>query len=145
MKTRSVHVILMLCIVMSFISCRKETVVSVNMRLLTERSWSYDEFGIDQNLDGQIDIPQSIQNCAKDDLVKFNANGSGSFDQGANLCYPEFPQSQPFDWQFHNNETQLEYAGTVHTILTLGENELAIYTEESDGASTVRHILVYKQ
>src|SRR5688500_14088583 len=131
MKTRSVHVILMICIVMSFISCRKETVVSVNMRLLTERSWSYDEFGIDQNLDGQIDIPQSIQNCAKDDLVKLNANGSGSFDQRANLCYPEFPQSQPFDWQFHNNETQLEYAGTVHTILTLGENELAIYPEES--------------
>jgi hypothetical protein len=145
MKTKSVHVLLLLCTVIAFLSCRKEmNGVSANVELLTGQSWSYEEFGIDQNLDGDIDIPENIENCAKDDLVQFNANGSGNFDQGSNLCYPEFPQSSPFDWQFHNNETQLEYGGTVHNILALDENLLAIYTEEMQGSATVRHILVYR-
>jgi hypothetical protein len=145
MKTKSVHVLLVLCTVMIFLSCRKENnAVSANLHLLTADSWTYDQFGIDQNLDGLIDVPETLQNCVKDDVVTFNVNGSGNFDQGANLCYPEFPQSQPFDWQFHNNETQIEYGGATHTILELSEDELAIYTEENDGSSTVRHILVYK-
>jgi hypothetical protein len=145
MKTKSVHVLLLLCTVMIFLGCRKETnAVSANLRLLTADSWTYYQFGIDQNFDGLIDVPTNLQNCAKDDLVAFNAYGSGSFDQGTDICYPEFPQSQPFDWQFHNNEKQIEYGGTIHTILELNENQLAIYTEETDGSSTVRHILIYK-
>jgi hypothetical protein len=145
MKTKSVHALLLLCTVIGFISCRKESApVSVNVRLLTEQSWNYAEFGIDQNLDGQIDIPENLDNCMLDDKVKFNTNGSGSFDQGSDKCYPEFPDIQTFDWTFHNNETQIEYGGTVHSILTLDEDQLTIYTEENDGSTTVRHLLVYK-
>lgn len=145
MKTTSVHVLLLLCTVMIFLGCRKEkNDVSANLRLLTADSWAYDQFGIDQNLDGLIDVPETLQNCIKDDLVTFNVDGSGSLNQGADMCYPEFPQSQPFDWQFLNNEKELEYGGTTHTILELNETQLAIYTEESDGGSTVRHILIYK-
>jgi hypothetical protein len=145
MKTSSAYVLLLLCTVIGFLSCKKETDrASMNEQLLTEASWSYEDFGIDQDFDGDIDLPVDLQNCAKDDFVIFNGNGSGSLNQGANLCYPEFPQSQSFDWEFHNDETQIEYGGTVHTILALDEAQLAIYTEELDGASTVRHILVYK-
>lgn len=145
MKTKSVHVLLLLGTVMIFLGCRKENnAVSAKLRLLTADSWTYDQFGIDQNRDGLIDIPETLENCIKDDVVIFNADGSGSFNQGANMCYPEFPQSQPFDWQFLNNETQIEYGGATHTILELDETQLAIYTEESDGSSVVRHILIYK-
>lgn len=145
MKTQSVHVLLLLCAVTVFLSCKKETnAVSANVSLLTGHSWSYDEFGIDQNLDGNIDIPESIEDCAMDDLVQFNSGGTGSFDQGPDLCYPEFPQSSSFDWQFRNSETQIEYGGTVHHILALDDSQLAIYTEEMEGSATIRHILVYK-
>ena len=144
MKTKSVHVLLLLGTAISLFSCRKQINESYNTRLLTERSWSYDKFGIDENLDGDIDIPTNFETCTLDDIVTFNAGGSGSFNQGSDLCYPDFPQSQPFDWQFHNNEKQIEYGGTVHTILALNETELSIYTEESTGSSTVRHILSYK-
>lgn len=144
MKAKSVHVLLLLCAVIASFSCRKEKMISSNVQLLTRQSWTYNEFGIDQNLDGQIDIPTEIEPCTQDDLVTFYGDGSGSFDQGSNMCYPEFPQSSPFNWQFHNDETQIEYGGTIHNILTLDENQLTIYTEENDGVSTVRHILVYK-
>lgn len=121
-------------------SCKKETAASDNIRLLTERTWAYDKFGIDQDLDGDIDIPTPIEACTLDDIVRFNTDGSGSFNQGSNLCYPDFPQSTPFEWQFHTNETQVEYGGTIHTILALDEIQLKIYTEENN----VRHILSYK-
>ncbi len=143
MKITSVHVLLLLCTAISIFSCRKEITASPNTNLLTERSWTYGQFGIDQNLDGLIDIPQNFETCALDDEIKFNTNGSGSFHQGDNLCYPDVPQSQPLEWKFHNDETQLEYGGTVHTILALDEEQLAIYTEEIDGTSTVRHMVVY--
>jgi hypothetical protein len=144
MKTTSVHVLLLLGTAIGLFSCRKETPAGFNTRLLTEKSWSYDEFGIDQNLDGNIDVPNNFQTCALDDLVKFNEGGTGSLDQGGDLCYPEFPQSQPFEWSLQNNDTQIEYGGALHTILALDENQLAIYTEENSGSGTVRHILIYK-
>lgn len=144
MKTRSVHVLLLLCTVVVFLSCKKEKTLNSNEQLLTTAAWQYDQFGIDENLDGQIDEPEIISDCTKDDIVKFNTGGSGSFDQGANRCYPDFPQSTPFEWQFLNNETQIEYGGAVHNILVLNDEELRIYTEEDDGGATVRHILVYK-
>lgn len=146
MKTTSVQLSLLLLAAVSLLSCRKETVNSAaNVHLLTQASWSYDEFGIDQNLDGLIDIPEGFEDCAMDDLVKFDTGGSGNFDQGASFCYPDFPQSLPFDWSFQNNDTQIEYGGTLHTILTLSETQLAIYTEEDNGGSAVRHILVYRR
>jgi hypothetical protein len=91
-----------------------------------------------------IDIVEGFEECAQDDIVKFNSGGSGSFDQGSNFCYTGYPQSMAFDWKFQNNETQIEYGGTVHNILQLDEEQMAIYTEESDGSSTIRHILVYR-
>lgn len=146
MKTTSAYVLLLLCIVISSVSCRKQTEapVSGNVRLITEQSWAYEQFGIDQDLDGIIDIPENFETCMLDDEVKFNTDGSGSYAQGNDKCYPDFPDMQTFEWTFHNNETQVEYGGALHHILTLDENQLTIYTEENDGSSTVRHILVYK-
>ena len=144
MKTKSVHVLLLLFAVSIFPSCRKEKTSSRNTQLLTQESWQYDQFGIDEDLDGQIDIISDIEDCAKDDEVKFHDGGNGQFDQGDILCDPGHPQTQNFDWEFHTNETQLEYGGTVHHLLKLDESELIIYTEEENGANTVRHILTYK-
>jgi hypothetical protein len=146
MKTTSVHVLLLLSVVTVFISCRKKIDIAASRaQLLTQESWAYDQLGIDQNHDGQIDEPETVEDCAQDDLITFNANGIGSFHQGAVLCYPSSPVSQSFEWSLQNNDSQIEYGGTVHNIIELNETELSIYTEESDGVSTVRHILTYKR
>jgi hypothetical protein len=145
MKTTSVHVIVLFFAALILLSCRKEKLFSQKEKLLTQEGWLYDQFGIDENLDGQIDIQDGFEDCAQDDLVKFNTGGTGLFNQGTMLCYPTFPQTQDFTWQFHNNETQLEYGGTIHDILVLDETQLAIYTEEDNGSGPVRHILVYKR
>lgn len=145
MKTKSVHALLLLCAFISFISCRKESApVKDNEQLLTEESWGYDQYGIDQDLDGDIDIPTNLDACQLDDMVKFNPGGSGTLHQGSNKCYPDFPDEQSFEWALQNGDTQIEYGGALHNILTLDENRLAIYTEEFNGSSTVRHILIYK-
>jgi|ADGO01.1.fsa_nt_gi hypothetical protein len=143
MKKRFVHVLLLLCTVLIFFSCKKEKGFSAKEQYLIKAAWLYDQFGIDENLDGQIDTEEDIADCSKDDIITFNAGGTGSFDQGADLCFPDFPQSTPFEWRFLNNETQIEYAGTVHHILALNQTELRIYTEENNGNNTVRHILVF--
>lgn len=145
MKTKPVHFTVLFFAALILLSCKKEKLVSQNERLLTMESWNYHQFGIDENLDGQIDIQDGFEDCAQDDLVTFNAGGEGLFDQGIMLCYPTFPQTQDFTWQFHNNETQLEYGGAIHHILALDETQLAIYTEEDNGSGPVRHILVYKR
>lgn len=145
MKTTSVQVIVLFFAILTIVSCRKEKTVSQKEQLLTQENWQYHQYGIDEDLDGQIDIHIGFEDCAQDDLVIFNAGGKGLFDQGTMLCYPGFPQTQDFTWQFHNNETQLEYGGAVHNILALDANQLVIYTEESDGSSLVRYILVYKR
>ena len=144
MKTKSVHVLVLFFATLILWSCRKEKIVSQKEKLLTLESWNYHQFGIDENLDGEIDIHTGFEDCAKDDLVIFNAGGNGFLDQGNMLCYPTFPQTQDFTWQFHTNETQLEYGGAIHTILALDETQLKIYTEEDNGSGPVRHILVYK-
>lgn len=140
----SLHVLMLFFAALLLLSCRKEKTGSQKERLLTMKNWQYHEFGIDENLDGEIDIQTGFEDCAEDDLVKFNTGGKGLFNQGTMLCYPTFPQTQDFTWQFHNNETQLEYGGTIHTILNLDEARLKIYTEEFDGSSTVRYMLIYK-
>lgn len=145
MKTTPVHVTVLVFAALTLLSCRKEKSISQKERFLTLESWQYHQFGIDENLDGEIDIHNGFEDCAKDDLIKFNAGGNGLFDQGAMLCYPTFPQIQDFTWQFQNNETQLEYGGAIHTILALDETQLAIYTEEDNGSGPVRYILVYKR
>lgn len=145
MKTKSVHVFVLIFAASILLSCRKEKSISEKERLLTLESWQYHQFGIDENFDGQIDIQNDFEDCALDDLVKFNAGGNGLFHQGTMLCYPTFPQTQDFTWQFHSNETQLEYGGAIHTLLSLHETQLAIYTEEDNGSGPVRHILVYKR
>ncbi len=117
---------------------------SANTQWLTQQFWQYDQFGIDEDLDGEIDIDEGFDVCAEDDLVKFDNGGVGHFDQGSQLCYPGHPQTLPFTWQFLNNETQIEYGGAVHTILELDQNQLKIYTEETDGSTTSRYILIYR-
>jgi hypothetical protein len=144
MKTKSVHILVPFFAALLLLSCRKEKTGSQKERLLTMKNWQYHEFGIDENFDGQIDIQTGFEDCAEDDLVKFNAGGKGLFDQGIMLCYPTFPQTQDFTWQFQSNETQLEYGGAIHTILKLDETQLAVYTEEDNGSGPVRHILVYR-
>jgi hypothetical protein len=145
MKTTSVHITVLFFAALVLLSCRKEKLFSQKERLLTLESWQYHQFGIDEDLDGEIDIHTGFEDCAGDDLVKFNTGGKGLFDQGTMLCYPTFPQTQDFTWQFLNNETQLEYGGAVHNILALDETRLAIYTEEDNGSGPVRYILVYKR
>jgi hypothetical protein len=146
MKTTSVHAFLWVFAVVTALSCRKEKNAPVSkMEVLTRQAWLYDEYGIDQNRDGIIDNPIGLEACAYDDLITFHNDGSGTLDQGADLCDPGFPQTQSFDWKFYNNETQLEYGGEMHTILTLDETQLSIYTEEDSGGTPVRYMLTYRR
>jgi hypothetical protein len=84
--------------------------------LITSSTWKYESGGGDQNGDGTIDFTfeQSgvVQPCRLDNTATFQANGTGITDEGATKCNAADPQTSPFDWNFLNNESEINVTGS---------------------------------
>lgn len=97
-------------------SCKKSSDDgSQNTGHITSGPWKYNTGGIDQDRNGTIDIPFSatplVMPCMTDNTGLFNADGTGTTDEGPTKCDPGLPQSSSFTWSFQNNETELQVAG----------------------------------
>ncbi len=83
--------------------------------LLTSQSWKYDSGGVDQDRNGTVDFTFAstglLQPCILDNTGTFNANGTGIADEGATKCSVTAPQTTPFNWNFQNNETEINVVG----------------------------------
>ena len=121
-------------------ACHKKKDTQSKTELLIQQSWKHDTYGTDDNKDGTIDSPITMDACRLDDLITFKSNGIGTFDQGANMCFPTNPAVQEFSWQFKNNETQLEYADGTNTILSITGSQLVLAFDDN----SVRYILTFK-
>ena len=78
--------------------------------MITGLSWKHDNSGIDTDKNGTIDLqPPSgiLLSCVIDNSITFNANGSGTVDEGATKCNATDPQTSPFTWSFASGETAL--------------------------------------
>jgi hypothetical protein len=49
-----------------------------------------------------------VQDCDKDDIMTFSADGTGTIDEKALKCDPTAPQIKNITWEFLNNETQVK-------------------------------------
>lgn len=144
MKNKRAQLFWATALVLFAFACKKDKAAADLTTLLVTEPWKYDVRGIDHNKDGKIDTELSLQDCLSDELIYFYPDGSGMVDQGANQCFPGYPQTQEFTWQLLDNNKQLEYAGATYYLIQLNETHLVVYTEEFVGAETVRYIVRYK-
>ena len=101
---------------LSLIGCKKKEEGDSNTSLLVQQIWRYDVAGLDANNDGMIDtqLPAgTIAACSVDNTLTFNSGGTGIIDEGATKCNTSAPQTNPFTWNFLNNETTINLQSTA--------------------------------
>ena len=111
----------------SFLSCDKnDNPPPSDTDHITKSSWKFSSAKA-----GGIDVTAQVPACFKDNTMLFLANGSGSINEGTNVCAPPSPAS--FTWTFQNNgneinmSTPLVSGGSgVFTIVRLDETNLVV-------------------
>jgi hypothetical protein len=98
-------VLVALCCVAFFASCKKEESVS-KTDILLAHGWSITKVeavvaGITQDATAEL-----LESCTKDDVVTFAAGNKWSADEGASKCTPDAPQTATGTWAFDSNETK---------------------------------------
>ena len=80
---------------------------------------------------GGIDVTAQVPACFKDNIMVFVANGTGTINEGSNVCSPASPSS--FTWTFQNNGTEINMStpivtggSGVFTIVTLNDVILTV-------------------
>ena len=104
--------------------------------LISASVWKYDNAQIDadNNGTGDMNVPAGvIEPCQTDNTLTFNANGSGTMDEGATKCDANVPQTSSFTWSFTSNETVINFTGAVFAgiggdfkIIALTETDLKL-------------------
>lgn len=75
--------------------------------------------------------------CLKDDLTKYNRDGTGYYDVGDAKCEPDEPQQESFTWWFENDKTRLVQGDGFEFVLEhLDENKLTL-SEKLSGSEVV--------
>jgi hypothetical protein len=110
-------------------SCKKETDVRKdNTALLTEKSWKFEIYGLDENNNGIIEEAENnMLPCEADDVYTFYANGGGAFNGGTMPCSIGETPVVNFNWRFENNGTELAIFAAPEKINRLDENILEVY------------------
>ena len=86
------------------------------MELLTSAAWKYENAGIDNNGDGNIDsgLPGGcLEDCETYNTILFNSNGTGTVSEGASKCDPDDPQDVQFTWSFNSSQSSINFTDTV--------------------------------
>lgn len=137
MKTIKLPLITLLSISLLFTACEKETSSPIALtsksktELLCSGKWQKKSFTINPGIDigGGVIITDwytQIGECSIDDTEKYETNGTGIFDEEANNCDPNGPQTYSFNWSFKDNETILITADDDAKIINLTETDLVI-------------------
>ncbi|MBF9235968.1 lipocalin family protein [Hymenobacter sp. BT683] len=142
MKSLSTYVLLAAMAVLT-VSCKKDSEATPSLTktdLLTAKSWRL----TDVKLGGQS-FYAFLDDCDKDDFIKFNTNKSATYDQGALKCDQTEPQTATGTWEFTTNETKLKItdpAGDVEegTITTLNATSLVLSDPNYGGAGVAAEL-----
>jgi hypothetical protein len=101
--------------VISF-SCDKEDTPDepTKTEIITQATWKFDNAGIDQDKDGDIDmnVTSQIPGCSADNTLTLSANGTGVINEGATKCNASDPQTSNVTWSFANNEGSLNLSSS---------------------------------
>jgi len=113
---------LILAYSIGFLSCKKNSDTPTKTQQLTSADWKYDSGGI-SDANGNIIVDFSttgtIPACSLDNTIHFDANGTGTVSENANVCSGA-SASTAFTWNFSSNETILNLS--VGAIAGIGGN-----------------------
>lgn len=131
-------------------SCKKsnDTPAQSKTELLTQSAWKINDYGIDANNNGTLEANESaIQDCEKDNTFSFKTDGTGTLDEGQNICSGE-NQTTSYNWSFKSNETILSSdngpsAGDA-IIQTLDANNMVLTMDVTIGPNTMKGIIMFK-
>jgi hypothetical protein len=88
-------------------SCKKDDKDTVK-DLLTSEAWIQSDYRSDDNGDGELTADESdIEDCEKDDATTFEDNGDYSYNDGADVCDPGFPNEGSGTWTLSADEKTL--------------------------------------
>lgn len=131
---------------MAFQSCSEDepsepVVVKTKTEIISASPWILRSLtinpGIDEEGDGVLvtDLYATGDACDNDDETVYNANGTGSYNEGATKCDPSSPQELgTFSWSFNANETVLTEDGETYALSELTEGRMVQLIEyEEDG------------
>ena len=112
---------------------------------LTQQTWIFQEAGLDGDKNGTVDQQDPyLQSCKKDNLVTFNANGTGVNDEGTTVCNAGDPQTIPFVWTLSNGDKNLTVDNTTVTIQEITDNTMKVYFDTLVLGTTYRYLTISK-
>ena len=126
-----------------FLSCsKKNNNTKSQTELLTQKSWKFEMYGLDENNNGIIEEPENgMLACEADDVYIFNANGTGVYAAGALQWSAGEPPTIDFGWTFSNNGTELAIFAAPEKINKLDENILEVYyIDQNSHGQPVKYI-----
>lgn len=115
---------------LAFVSCQKKQTpdpvpAPTKTDLISASAWTYQDGGIDQNRDGTVDAgysfstvaPALVPACRTDNSIAFKKDNTGTVDEGATKCNNTDPQTSNFNWNFADNEVNLNISNNVFTLM----------------------------
>jgi hypothetical protein len=78
-----------------------------NTQKLCGKNWKMTAFTMSPGFMGFTDVYSAMDACEKDNIFKFNTNGSCTEDEGATKCDPSDPQTENGTWAWSDNETKI--------------------------------------
>lgn len=145
MKTFLLKSVLPVAAFVSVIACSdKKGTPKSNTEILSQASWKFESEGLDLDKNGTIDMPSGeVEDCTKDDILTFAANGTGTRDEGTSKCEGTDPQTSSFNWQFKNSEKELSvdipiFQGRSFNLHTLNDASLKAYVDIDTLGTSIR-------
>jgi hypothetical protein len=152
-KALIVSFVFSLVLALAFLGCSKSSsstggntnADSVN---ISKAPWKLNSSGF--NLSGGATVTivdTTVKPCQKDNTYSFNANGSGTMDEGATKCSVSDPQTQPFTWSFSAKDTLLHiHSNTILNgdlnIYTLSATSFVVYKDTSFLSQPIRYVVI---
>jgi hypothetical protein len=129
------YALLILITVVSFTSCDKDKddpPAKTKTELLATGSWKFSSATV-----SGFDVAGFIQACQKDNILTFQANGSGTVDEGVSKCNTNDPQTNSFTWNFTSNESILHVSAVFFTGGSNDYNVISITETQLVGSQMV--------
>lgn len=131
------YALLFLTAAISMTSCKKDKdnnqpAPKTKTELISTGSWKFSTATV-----GGINVAGFIQACQKDNILTFQAAGTGTVDEGASKCNGGDPQSSSFTWNFTTNESILHVSAVFFTGGSNDYNVISITDAQLVGSQMV--------
>lgn len=131
--------------------CKKEetTVPKSKTELLCAHYWKVVSLTVNPPLDIDgtpvSDLLSIMDDCNKDDLVKYNTDKTLIYDEGATKCDPASPQTSSGTWSFNSDETILTEDDEDLSLIELNESTLKLKIVQTIAEVDYTYTITYQK